>query len=149
MLLPCAQLGVGWEDSAPLSVSAGTRLTLTATQPGVAYVQQTEAAATPVTTAETATTAGSGGVGRVLLRQRLMDPNLEPEEAPGPGAGTVGADGDGDEGHDYGGVEAWEAAVTAGGPGSEVDVAKVGVGVDREFRWDKDETVARGTAEQD
>lgn len=134
MLLPCTQLGVGWEDSAPLSVSTGTRLTLTATQPSVAYVQQTEAAVTTAATSKTVATVGSGGVGRVLLRQRLMDPNLEPEEVPVPGTGTVEADGGGDEGGGHDGVEAWEAAVASGGPGSEVDVAKVGVGVDAGWR---------------
>ncbi|GLC67679.1 hypothetical protein PLESTF_000590000 [Pleodorina starrii] len=93
-LLATAVVGLPWKEEAPLpAVSQGTRLTLTATTPTVAYIRQT-AAVPPAAAPAVAESGGfgasqqprlqqqppAGGSGGLLVIQRLLDPNLDPNE---------------------------------------------------------------------
>lgn len=64
-----------------MTVRQSTRLIITAAVPTVAYVRQTTAAASADVHSDGAPGhAGGGGDGKVLLIQKLLDPNLDPME---------------------------------------------------------------------
>ncbi|GIL81152.1 hypothetical protein Vretifemale_10059 [Volvox reticuliferus] len=124
-LLATAVVGVPWGESPPQSAAQGTRLTLTATAPIIAYVRQTAAVppaataargASPETPAPQAgggggSSSGRGGPNGIIVIQKLLDPNLDPNEVsqkrpPAPGSPALGASvagGDGSIDNEYDG----------------------------------------------
>ena len=95
------QVGVSWEEAHPLSVAHGTRLTLTASSPTIAYVRQTAALPASELAAGSAVAApGPAGTSSrgLLILQRLLDPSLDPSDVPRRGSGGAdAADGDDDD----------------------------------------------------
>ncbi|PNH04772.1 Actin-binding protein F [Tetrabaena socialis] len=131
--LPRRLDSAGWSFTDALLATAV--LAITAAAPTVAYVRQTIMVAAGPGSAGPEATGESGrppagpqgaaglasGFGRVVLLQRLLDPNMDPSELPRQpvsqlgGEGVEDADGVGDEGDEYEGAE-----TSPGGDGVEI-----------------------------